>query len=170
MFLDDTIPAPREPRARIPDGVNDTTFTSPGPYLARISRFTGPFWEIDGEAASVADDSSSVTRVPKAQVSHDTPGAIPRIRVHVIFEHLVGRDGDPLVLSTKYRASRDARSVFARLVAALGGIRPEAAATTNLDLTDFIGRAVSVTLKAGVSNTARIDSIVPAPIDAVPPQ
>ena len=84
MFLSDTIPPPRPDSpnglSRNPAGTDDIPFTKPGPFMARIIRFSEVWWEADVPAGQ---------RVYR--VLPGTDGSIPRIRISVRFENLYGR-------------------------------------------------------------------------------
>ena len=165
MFLSDTIPPPRPDSpnglSRNPAGTDDIPFTKPGPFMARIIRFSEVWWEADVPAGQ---------RVYR--VLPGTDGSIPRIRISVRFENLYGRiEGRYLELSSKYRASRKPNSVFAQIIAQLAGVDVKLIETPEydrLDLSTFLDRLVSVTLKAGpgMPPVARINDITPMPIDA----
>jgi hypothetical protein len=129
---------------------NDIPYTVPGPFLARIHRISKPFL-----SASPDDDGTSNT---------------PYIRITVRFENLLDRDGvRPLQLSNKYRFDLNARSPFARLVAAFAGISPQQVATDadKLDIDEFLDRPCSVKLRANPQGIASIANIIPLPIDAL---
>jgi hypothetical protein len=154
MHLDDVIPKPK-PRPRKDETGNNENiipFESPGPWRGRILRFTGPFFERN-------DSTTSTPYYRKCEADH--PKAIARIRVHVEFDELKARSGAPLVLSAKYRASREATATLTLLVAGLANLTVEEVKTKNLDLNDFIGRRVDATLQADRDGFARIASITP---------
>jgi hypothetical protein len=151
MLLDDVIPK-RITRSPKSNSDNLVLVEHLGPWRASITVFAGPFWE----------KNTSTTSTPYySRCKADDPKAIPRIRVHCTFDELQGRSGEPLVLSCKYKASRDVTSAFANLVAGLAKLPVEQIAQTNLDLNDFIGRRVDVMLKPDRDGFARIASIAP---------
>jgi len=155
MFLDDVIPAPRPHRPRPRHDAKNTKLVvvdDPGPWEARILRFTGPFWERIGGTTPTPYYRSCAA---------DDEGAIARMRVHCVFERLQASDGTQLVLSSKFRASRDPSSAFAQLVAGLAQLPADDIATTDLDLNAIVDRRVNVTLKPDHNGFARIALIAP---------
>lgn len=155
MYLDDVIPAPRPHHPRPRRDAKNTKLVvvdDPGPWEARILRFTGPFWErIGGTTPTLYYRSCAA----------DDKGAIARMRVHCVFERLQASDGTQLVLSAKFRASRVPGSAFAQLVAGLAELPVDDIAITDLDLNAMVDRRVNITLKPDRDGFARIALIAP---------
>jgi hypothetical protein len=144
MRLNNVSPAPRTP----PDTRKHLIpFTVPGPWPARILYFAGPFWE--------KFINARVTR----KCEPTDKNARPRVRIHCELDRLHDRNGDPLVLSIKYRWSTEPDAELTQLVAGLVGVSVEHVADMNLELSDFVGRRVDALLCADREGFARIESL-----------
>lgn len=158
--LSSFVPAPQA-RSFDPDKPNPNLVVLQNPGRARLARLT----KISN---TFYDRNTGTKEKPKYETcKKDAPGAIPEVRVYVTFDKPKNKDGQPLVLSTKMRASLHEKANFAKLISAVTGIPVAQVEKADVDTNDLVetpdhpGRPVLVTCKAGYNDFAIIDKILP---------
>jgi hypothetical protein len=127
-----------DPNTPNPNGVQLRTH---GPRPATLDKISSVFWE-----KNVGTDERP--RYVSARESDE--GAVPRVRVTVVFTKLRNLEGQPLKLSTKWTASTGEKANLTKLVAGILGIAPKAVASLkDLNLESLYGSPVLATTKAG---------------------
>lgn len=142
-------PKPRRPHVAFP---------GPGPFGARVTKITGPFFERE-----ILTDTGTLLPV---RVAPDTANAVSNIRVHVHFSELAGADDHPLTLSEKYLVTADPRAPFMQLFAGLARVDSTTLVQVDPDFETFLGRLVTVYLKPHQkTGAAEIDRITSQRVD-----